>query len=41
MNADLHLLGEIISTEQRPLYVFVIDADLAQVGGGGTPAVDY
>ncbi len=41
MNADLHTLAEIITTQQQPQYVFVVDADLAQVGGGGTPAVDY
>ena len=40
MNADLHLATEIISTEQQPQYVFVVDTDLAQVGGG-TPAVEY
>ena len=41
MNADLYIATEIILTEQQPQYVFVVDADLAHVGGGGTPAVDY
>ena len=40
MNADLHTLAEIISTEQQPQYAFVVDADLARVGGG-TAAVEY
>lgn len=40
MNADLQALAEIISTEQKPQYVFVIDVDLARVGGG-TTAVEY
>jgi hypothetical protein len=40
MNADLHTLTETVSTEQPTQYTFVIDAELAQVGGG-TPAVDY
>ena len=39
MNADLQFPADTLSTEQ-PQYVFVVDADLVQVGGG-TPAVEY
>ena len=40
MIADLQILADDLSTEQQPQYVFVVDADLVQVGGG-TPAVEY
>ena len=40
MNADLQIPADTLSIEQQPQYVFVVDADLVQVGGG-TPAVEY
>ncbi len=39
MNIELHS-AEIASTQEQPQYVFVVDADLAHVGGGST-VVDY
>lgn len=40
MNADLHSPADTLSIDQQPQYRFVVDADLAQVGGG-TTAVEY
>lgn len=40
MNADLITLADTLSLDPQAQYRFVIDADLAQVGGG-TPAVEY
>ena len=40
MIADLQPLADTFSIEQQPQYAFVVEADLAQIGGG-TPAVEY
>ena len=40
MIADPCALVEFNSMETQPEYLFVVNAELAQVGGG-TPAVDY